>query len=271
MRSHFKIMLAEAIPLPKTVEQAVITEHQTVGPMVQWLTLRSPVIAKAAQPGQFVHIRVGRNYDPLLRRPISIAAANPAEGTISLIYRIVGRGTAELARLKLGEELDVMGPLGNGFDQACQKPLLVGGGMGLAPLLFLAQALCPRPVTVLMGGRTAQELYWQELFATVCQNIHITTDDGSLGRQGVTVDALPDLLASQAYDGVYACGPHPMLRGVARLAKAQGIACQISLEDYMACGVGACLSCTCAATDGTRRKVCTDGPVFSAQEVLELC
>jgi dihydroorotate dehydrogenase electron transfer subunit len=261
----------EVILLPKVIEHAVLTEHRSLGESVRWLTLKAPQVAKAALPGQFVHVRIGRTFDPLLRRPMSIAAANHSEGTISLIYRIVGRGTAELARLQPGEELDVMGPLGTGFDLNAQQPLLVGGGMGLAPLLFLAQELCPRPVSVVMGGRTATELYWQHLFAAICQNIHITTDDGTLGRQGVTLDLLPDLLKDKLFDKIYTCGPYPMMTGVARLARSRGIVCQISLEDYMACGMGACLSCTCAATDGTRRKICTDGPVFDAEEVLEQC
>lgn len=224
----------------------------------------------AAKPGQFVHVRVGEGCDPLLRRPISIAAANASEGTVTLVYRIVGRGTALLAKLEKGATVDMMGPLGGGFDLAAKQPLLVGGGMGLAPLIFLARAFCPRPVTVLMGGRSQDELYWQSIFADACREIHITTDDGTLGRRGFTVDLLPELLAGCDFDAIYACGPRPMLEGVARLAKAHNIPCQISLEDHMACGVGACLSCTCAGTDGKRRKVCTDGPVFRAEEVLDL-
>lgn len=143
--------------------------------------------------------------------------------------------------------------------------------MGLAPLLFLASALFPRPVTVLMGGGSSEELFWQSLFAPLCQDIHITTDDGSLGQRGYTVDALPAILAAGHFDQVYACGPRPMLEGVARLAKAAALPCQISLENFMACGVGACLSCTCTGNDGKRRKICSDGPVFAAEEVLTGC
>lgn len=257
--------------MPKTVELASVTGHRVVGPLVRWLTLKAPAIASAARPGQFLHIRLGETLEPLLRRPISIADADPATGTVSLIYRIAGRGTALLAKLQPGNEIDCMGPLGNGFDLSPRRPLLVGGGMGLAPLLFLARQLCPRPMSVLMGGRDSRELFWQDIFGDVCRSLHVTTDDGSLGLRGFTTDHLPSLLAGGEYDMIFACGPRPMLEGVARLAKAHGLPCQVSLEDYMACGVGACLSCTCAGTDGKRRKVCSDGPVFQAEEVLELC
>jgi dihydroorotate dehydrogenase electron transfer subunit len=264
-------MSAEAIPLPKkTVAQATVLEHRTLGHLVKWLTLEAPAIAQAAKPGQFVHVRVADSHHPLLRRPISIAAANAAKGTIILVYRIVGHGTALLAKLEPGATVDLMGPLGSGFAISGERPLLVGGGMGLAPLVYLAKELCPRPVTVVMGGRTRADMYWENIFHSICANMHITTDDGSLGRQGFAVDLLPEVLAGGNYDSLYTCGPKPLMEATARLAKQHGIPCQVSLEDHMACGVGACLSCTCAGTDGVRRKVCTDGPVFEAGEVLEL-
>lgn len=263
-------MWGEVTPLFKTVTQAIVIEHFTLAPMVKRLTLGAPGIARVAKPGQFVHVRVGEGYHPLLRRPLSIAEVDREVGNITIIYRIVGHGTRLLAALPPGEFVDCMGPLGNGFDMNTERPLLIGGGMGLAPLLFLAKALCPKPATVLMGGRTKQELWWRNVFLGACRSIHVTTDDGSLGRRGFTIDLLPELLANCEYDRIYACGPLRMLEGVARLAKAQNIPCQISFEDHMACGVGACLSCTCAGTDGKRRKVCSDGPVFWAEEVLDL-
>lgn len=256
--------------MSRTVSKVLVREQKTIGPMVKCLIIEVPEIAKAAIPGQFVHLRINDTLAPLLRRPISIAGADGEAGTLTLIYRIVGQGTAMLAKLQAGDMVDCMGPLGTGFDLDCERPLLVGGGMGLAPLLCLAQALCPKPVTVLMGGRNREELFWQELFAEACRHTHITTDDGSLGRQGLTIDLLPELLAGGQFDRVIACGPKPMLAGAAKLAVEQKIGCQVSLEDYMACGVGACLSCTCAGTDGKRRKVCTDGPVFWAGEVFSL-
>jgi dihydroorotate dehydrogenase electron transfer subunit len=259
-----------ATALFKTVSQTIVCEHFTLAPMVKRLTLGAPAIARVAKPGQFVHLRLSDGIHPLLRRPLSIAEVDREVGNIVIIYRVVGQGTAILASLPPGEMVDCMGPLGNGFDMESERPLLVGGGMGLAPLLFLAKELCPKPVTVLMGGRTKSELYWRNVFLGACRSIHVTTDDGSLGRRGFNVDLMPELLANCSYDRIYACGPRAMMTGVARLAKEKGIPCQISLEDHMACGVGACLSCTCAGTDGRRRKVCSDGPIFWAEEVLDL-
>lgn len=256
--------------MTKRVVLAEIAGHETIGPQVRRLTLRAPGLAGAARPGQFVHVRVNAGYDPLLRRPLSIADADPGRDTVTLIYRIAGHGTALLAERRAGESLDCLGPLGNGFGLDAARPLLVGGGIGLAPLVYLARALCPRPVELLMGGRSREELFWRDIFAGVCRNTHITTDDGSAGRRGFTVDLLPELLAAGDYDRIYACGPRPMLEGVARLAHRHGVPCEVSLEDHMACGVGACLSCTCAGADGRRRKVCADGPVFRAEEVFDL-
>lgn len=254
--------------LPKTLVHAPVVQHLTIANLVNKLTVYMPETAVQAVPGQFVHIRVKDSYQPLLRRPLSIAAVDSSKGTVSFIYRVVGAGTACLAELSANDVVDCMGPLGSGFDLDCSRPLLIGGGMGLAPLVFLTQRLCPRPMELLMGGRTEQELFWLEVYKGSCDRIHITTDDGSVGRRGFTVDVLPELLAAGDFDRIYACGPRPMLEIAAGIARRFNIPCQVSLEEHMACGVGACLSCTCAGTDGKRRKVCTDGPVFWAEEVF---
>ncbi|MBP2637605.1 MAG: pyrK 2 [Firmicutes bacterium] len=252
----------------KTCVTAQVLEHGLIAGDVWNLVIAAPEIARQTKPGQFVHIRINDSLEPLLRRPFSIADCDAAKGTLTIIYRVVGRGTALMTQLKPGDTINCMGPLGNGFQLTAQRPLLVGGGMGLAPLLFLARAFCSLPATILMGGRNEQELFWPTLYAGVCKNIHITTDDGSVGQRGFTVDLLPELLQSGNFDAVYTCGPHVMLKGVVALADKHSIPCQVSLEDYMACGVGACLSCTCAGTSGKRLKVCTDGPVFAAGEVV---
>ena len=255
--------------LPKLVVEAQVVENRDLGNEVKELVLYAPEIASQAVAGQFLHIRVANaTYHPLLRRPLSISGIDAEAGTVSTIYRIVGHGTACLATLHKNDVVDCMGPLGNGFSILGKRPLLVGGGMGLAPLVCLAGALCPRPMEVLMGGRTKEEMFWTAMFTDMCQNLHITTDDGSLGSQGVTLDLLPELLQTGNFDMIYTCGPHVMMNGVAKIAKEYGVPCQVSLEEYMACGVGGCLSCTCAANDGTRKKVCTDGPVFWAEEVV---
>lgn len=262
-------MWVEGIALPKLVVEAQVVENRDLGNQVKELVLYAPQIASQAMAGQFLHVRVANaTYHPLLRRPLSISGIDAEAGTVSTIYRIVGHGTACLATLVKNDHVDCMGPLGNGFALKGKRPLLVGGGMGLAPLVCLAGALCPRPMEILMGGRTEEEMFWTHMFTDMCQNLHITTDDGSLGSRGVTLDLLPELLQTGKFDMIYTCGPHVMMNGVAKLAKEYNIPCQVSLEEYMACGIGGCLSCTCAATDGTRKKVCTDGPVFWAEEVV---
>lgn len=255
--------------MPKRVVKAQVIDNVDIATQVKKLVLYAPEIAASAVPGQFLHIRVSSvTYHPLLRRPLSISHVDAKAGTVSTIYRIVGQGTACLATLNKNDSVDSMGPLGNGFTLQGQHPLLIGGGMGLAPLVFLAGALCPKPIEVVMGGRTEKEMFWAPIFEHVCEKIHITTDDGTLGSRGVTLDLLPELLQTGKFDMIYTCGPHVMMNGVARLAKEYNIPCQVSLEEYMACGVGGCLSCTCATNDGSRKKVCTDGPVFWAEEVL---
>ena len=269
MYLRYKIMWAEGIALPKLVVEAQVVVNKEIGPQVKELILYAPAIAVQAVPGQFLHVRVANaTYHPLLRRPLSISDVDAEAGTVSTIYRIVGQGTACLAALTENDIVDCIGPLGSGFTLQGKHPLLVGGGMGLAPLVFLAGALCPRPIEIVMGGRTEEEMFWVHVFKKTCSNLHVTTDDGTLGSRGVTLDLLPELLQTGNFDMVYTCGPHVMMDGVAKLAKEYSIPCQVSLEEYMACGVGGCLSCTCAAADGSRKKVCTDGPVFWAGEVL---
>lgn len=251
----------------KFVEQALILSNQALSSDVYRMVVQSPQIAHDSMPGQFVMIRLSDKLDPLLRRPLSIAGADPQKGTLTLIYRVIGRGTQQMAAAQTGAPLDVMGPLGRGFDLSASRLLLVGGGIGLAPLLFAAEQCCPQPVEVLAGGRTKDELFWTELFRDSCQSIHVTTDDGSLGVCGTCADVLPALLANGRYEGVLTCGPRPMMKQVAALAKAAGVRTQVSMEEHMACGVGACLACTCGAADGGSRQVCKDGPVFWAEEV----
>ena len=172
------------------------------------------------------------------------------------------------AALMPGESVGVLGPLGHGFGMGYSHPLLVGGGMGLSPLLYVAAAYAGK-ADVLMGGKTADELFWTELFAPLGGRTFITTDDGSLGTKGFTTTLLPDLLEAKdaSYDAVLVCGPEIMMRGVAKIAAAHGLPCEVSLEKRMGCGRGACLSCSIDTAHG-RRKVCKDGPVFPAEEVF---
>ena len=254
--------------MPKVLEQTAVVLQQVLDARTYLLRLKSPRIAEQVQPGQFVHVKLTALGEMLLRHPFGVAAVDKTQGTIDIIYRVVGEFTRALAAVTPSDQLSVLGPLGHGFDLAANgRVLLVGGGTGLAPLLFLASYLGAEKTDVLMGARTKEELFWQDLFRPFVKGIFTTTDDGSLGTRGTVMVLLPSLLA-QGYERVYVCGPSPMMKAVAHECDSRNIACQVSLERYMACGMGACLSCTCQGRE-KRLKVCTDGPVFWSKEVAE--
>lgn len=253
--------------LPKALENVTVIENSEVIPGVRKIVLHAPQISIQAMPGQFVHLKILSGNDPLLRRPFSIAAVNQNDEFLVIYYRVTGRGTEHMTKLGQGDVLNCLGPLGSGFKLVGEKPLLIGGGMGIAPLVFLAERLCPRPSHVVLGGRTKSELFWYDLFKNTCKQVSVATNDGSLGVCGTVINALPNLTDGNI-DMIYACGPKSMLKSIAEYAAAAGLPCQVSLEEHMACGLGACLSCTCQTTDGTRKKVCSDGPVFWAEEVV---
>ena len=256
------------INLPKTIVEAKVIGQQILSKDVKLIEVFAPEIASTAKPGQFVNVQVSKQAAPLLRRPFGVAGVNYKSGTFTMIYRIMGEGTKILAELCSGDIISIIGPLGHGFDLTAKHPLLVGGGLGLAPLLYLAQSFLKKNVEVLMGGRTSSELFWQDLFNEETLAMHMTTDDGSLGTKGTVNALLPQLLETGKYDCVYVCGPVPMMKAVVKVVEKAGLPCQISLEKYMACGFGACLSCACGGV-GKRLKVCTDGPVFWSTEVEE--
>ena len=215
-----------------------------------------------AQPGQFVQVKLPSD-DFTLRRPLGIASINDSQ--LTMFYRIVGRGTTFLSTLSAGDEVNLLVQLGNGFKIIEGKTLLVGGGLGLAPLMFAASK--SKSADILMGGRNADETnYWQSEFKSLTNRIFITTDDGSAGSYGFVTDLLPDILKDNAYDLILTCGPDVMMRKVASIAKEHNIKCQVSLEKRMACGLGSCLSCSVDTIHG-RRKVCKDGPIFNAEEI----
>ena len=251
----------------KLLEGAPVLLHEPLGPRTHLLRLHAPQIARAVRPGQFVHVKRTAPGEALLRHPFGVAAVDVAQGAIDIIYREVGEFTRSLSTLSQGDVMSVLGPLGHGFDVTASRALLVGGGTGLAPLLCLAASLGASKTDVLMGGRTASDLFWQDLFRPVARQMFLTTDDGSLGTRGTVMALLPKLL-TQGYDRVYVCGPSPMMRAVADACAEKNMPCQVSLERYMACGLGACLSCSCQGRE-KRLKVCTDGPVFWAEEVTE--
>lgn len=219
-------------------------------------------------PGQFVHINCG--HSRLLRRPISVCSCqeDQPEDTLSIAFEVRGEGTAWLARRPVGHSVDVLGLLGNGFDIRPEgRYLLVGGGIGVPPMRGCAQYTGGRS-TAILGFRSKEKAALLKLFEGDCAKTLAATDDGSLGHHGF-VDALvrQELEKDHHYQGVLACGPKPMLRSVAKAAAGFGVPCQVSMEERMGCGVGACLVCACDMADGARKHVCKDGPVFYAEEV----
>ncbi|MGI6106960.1 MAG: dihydroorotate dehydrogenase electron transfer subunit [Lachnospiraceae bacterium] len=259
--------MASYLNKAKVVSQISLTEG------VYSLTLSEPEIARDALPGQFAMLYPADGAR-LLGRPVSICGADPRSGTVRFVYRVAGRGTAEFSALAEGDSLAVMGPLGNGYPLEKTGEgtvLLLGGGIGLPPLLFLAESLRGRPVTAVLGYRDCRDFMAEE-FRAVCGRVVETADDGSLEIAGNVLDAVRQKNLSA--DVICACGPTPMLRAVKAYAESAGIPAYLSLEQRMACGVGACLGCVVRTvrTDShshvNNARVCKDGPVFLSTEVI---
>ena len=255
--------------------QSEICEINEVAPGYCRLWLYAPQIATAANPGQFIQVRVGNeiSVDPLLARPISIFRINKEEGTVSLLFKVVGRGTELLASKRQGEKLTIWGPVGNGFEipERTENLALIAGGIGMPPLFCLQEQLSlgPNPprMTLFYGGRTGRDLLELDLWEKSRVRIKPATEDGSMGFKGFVTDSFVEEHKIEAFNFMIACGPAPMLAAVQKTASLLGLSGQISLESYMACGVGACLGCVCQTVKGSRR-VCVDGPVFSIEEVI---
>ncbi|MCL4517065.1 MAG: dihydroorotate dehydrogenase electron transfer subunit [Firmicutes bacterium] len=284
--------------------EARVSENRPLDAGVHLLGLEAPEIAASARPGQFVHIRCsgGEDFrDPLLRRPISIHDVDGAAGRVLLMVRGAGRGTRWLNALAPGSTVNLLGPLGRGFDRmggsgagagredafrveatragasradatGAVAPLVfvAGGGIGVAPLVFLARRLVASGsrVEAFVGARDAETLLGLEAFSSLDMLVHIATDDGSMGYHGNVVELMEKTLATPGRwpARLYACGPRAMLGRIRRSAALGGISCQVSLEERMGCGVGACLGCACRGKEGPLR-VCADGPVFWMEEL----
>lgn len=254
---------------------SVVTQTE-IAPRYFRLRLLTPHIASKAQAGQFVHVltRAECAHDPLLRRAFSIMATNGEE--IDILYRVEGRGTALMSQWESGRQIDVLGPLGNGFaslPELPQRVILVGGGVGVPPMAMLA-SLCTKrhDLIALIGARSEGEVICREDFAKYQVPFHVATDDGSLGHHGFVTDLLNAELDRDSYAVVYACGPLPMLRAVARLCNAFDVPCQVSLEENMPCGVGVCNGCVVPVLNtgddyGRFRRICVEGPVLWAHEI----
>jgi dihydroorotate dehydrogenase electron transfer subunit len=239
------------------------------------LRLESQALSSEAAPGQFLMVRTTDGYDPLLRRPISLHDAGGMG--LEIFFRVAGRGTALLAAKKEGDVLDCLGPLGNGFRLDGFGPdktaWLVGGGRGIAPLFFLARALLSKGagVRVFYGGKTVSEIPLREKFESAEIPLDCSTDDGSFGFAGFVTALLERELRAGRPDELFVCGPDPMMERAGRLALGLGLPAQLSLEAIMGCGFGACWGCVHRikkGDEGTWRKICEDGPVFGADEIL---
>ena len=257
--------------MPEFQEKAPLLHREVIAADIFRLTLHAPEISGVAHPGQFVMLQINDGRDPLLRRPFSIHQVSGG-GTLQILFKVVGRGTAQLADVLPGDRIDCIGPLGRGFTPAKKDRLcLVGGGMGLAPLYFLARRLLqtgkmPGKDFVLLGARNREELsIFADEFSELGYTVQTATDDGSMGHHGLVTELLDPILPELKW--IYTCGPVAMMKICADKACVAEVGCQVSLETHMACGLGACLGCAVTGVDGGYLHVCRQGPVFDAGEV----
>ncbi len=260
-----------------SLEKAPVVFHRRLSENIYLLEYFSPAMAREARPGQFVNVRVGESNDPFLRRPISIHDVNMETECVSLLYKVVGRGTEMMSRLGLNDSIDIMGPLGNGFSlpDKAGRVLLVGGGMGIAPLTFLARALKSRALetTVLYGAESLEKAVALNFFRDHGIECRLATFDGSGGHKGLVTALLDEIgSAHRLFQKLYCCGPAAMMNLVAEWAHLNSMEAEFSLEEHMACGVGACLGCACKlkSDDENYVKVCKDGPVFNLNRLGEM-
>lgn len=253
----------------KQKESAVILSQECIATDIYSMWIRTERVASQAVPGQFISMYT-EDGGKLLPRPISLCEIEKEEGRIRVVYRVTGEGTGteQFSKKRAGERIDILGPLGNGFPlKAAGTSMLIGGGIGVPPMLELAKQLGGRKALV-MGYRDEQFL--SKEFAA-CGDYYIATEDGSAGTKGNVMDAIAGNHLSA--DIIYACGPAPMLRAVKQYAEERNIVCYVSMEERMACGIGACLACVCQSKeiDGhshvQNKRVCKDGPVFLSTEV----
>ena len=235
-----------------------VTGNREIADRIMEMTLLGDVSA-ITRPGQFINLRLSGFF---LRRPISVC--DRGDGTLTILYKIVGDGTRAMAGMKTGEKIDCLTGLGNGYDtqKSGERPLLIGGGVGVPPLFWLSKKLLSegKTVSAILGFNRASEVFYEEEFRALGVDVTVTTADGSYGQKGFVTDAL----TGREYTYVYTCGPEPMLRAVYRATKTDG---QFSFESRMGCGFGACMGCSCKTITGNKR-ICREGPVLEKGEIL---
>ena len=246
--------------------QTIVVQNTRIAEDIYSLWLQAPDIAQTAVPGQFISLYC-RDGSRILPRPISICEIDRETGRVRIVFRVVGKGTKEFSLLKKGDTIRVMGPLGNGFTFEGKKALLIGGGIGIPPMLELAKRLSCEKQMVL-GYRDS--IFMEKEFEPYGK-VYLSTEDGSHGVKGNVLDAI--CYHQLKTDIIFACGPIPMLRGIKEYAREHSIKAQLSLEERMACGIGACFACVCKSkeidghTNVKNKRICKDGPVFYAEEV----
>ncbi len=266
------------------LKNAEVLFNNFLSPGLYHLGLRCPEIASRIQPGQFLMVRIQEGLDPLLRRPFAVHRIhqNDPLSSFEMLYRVVGRGTHLLTGLQPPSSLNLLGPLGRGFQPPTQDGfvLMIAGGIGIAPLPFLAETLVRSglqgPLVLWFGGKTGDDLVCVQHFQDLNFTVELVTEDGSAGLKGLVTEHLEKWLTRQGDlpEMIYSCGPYPMQRSVAEMAARLGIPSQLSMEALMACGVGACLSCSlkCRASAGGPNSyyanVCQEGPVFPGERIV---
>ncbi len=238
----------------------------------------SEYIASSAVPGQFINVNIPGQGEFMLRRPFSISGVDGRDNTFEFAFKVRGKGTRILSAVKPGDMLDIMGPLGNGFTvgDELKKVAVIGGGLGIFPLLFLLDRIgtnsCRCCRKVFAGYRNKQSMFCRDELTAKCEELMITTEDGSYATAGLVTCSLEQSLTSEKYDMIFTCGPAPMLKEICRIAANKGIGCQVCMEERMGCGIGACLVCACKTNDtelGWRYShVCKDGPVFNSTDLI---
>ena len=250
----------------------LVKNNEKVGPEIYKMVFKAEN-ELTGKPGQFIHLKINNaSYDPLLRRPFSIFDINKKEKSLTIIYKICGRGTRLMKDIKKGDEIDILENLGNGFNLKNKntKIVLIGGGMGIAPLYLLAKKLYKNnKLMVLLGAKNKQELdFMNNKFSKLAVKVYKATIDGSLGFKGTVVDLLKELIKDKKEIGyLYGCGPTVMLKELKKIVINKNIKAEVSLEERMGCGIGACLSCTVKTINGNMR-ACKEGPVFPLKEVI---
>ncbi|MDD2552984.1 MAG: dihydroorotate dehydrogenase electron transfer subunit [Desulfotomaculaceae bacterium] len=254
------------------ITDAVVINQEEIIPGFFRMTMSAGEVAKNARPGQFLHVRCADALDPLLRRPVSIHAVDREKGEVALFYRVAGRGTALLAAREKGDRINILGPLGRGFTrpESSGKVSVAAGGIGIAPLYFLLQelSLINTYANVFLGAATKKQLFFSSEIEALGHSVFPATDDGTAGYHGTVVE----LFTQNLSDTVYGCGPAGMLKSLCRILEQYKIRGEVSLEERMGCGVGACLSCACKTVSAGENyrysRVCVEGPVFPAGEVV---